>query len=155
MFVRIYIKSTLLRHYLALSRDKGARLIHLFKGWFGNYCSFWIVFSTSGLASLPFSSAGLKFEMTLGRKERSRQTNLPLLSSAEWYWGGQRGEDSGQTSQDKDGRDGEVKDAERGKFKQISLSSVPPPDVCVPMIINPAEGRIGTGWVWKEGVAWT
>ena len=42
---------------------------------------------------------------------------------------------------------------QRGKFKQISLSSVPPPGVCVRMIINPAEGRIGTGWVWKEGVA--
>ena len=75
--------------------------------------------------------------MTLGRKERSRQTNLPLLSSA------------GQSDIGVD-REGKIVDRrpkiktgvgkskmQRGKFKQISLSSVPTA-VCVQMIINPA-----------------
>ena len=93
--------------------------------------------------------------MTLGGKQGSRQTNLPWLSSA------------GQQSDIEVDREGKIVDRrpkiktgvgkskmQRGKFKQISLSSVPP-DVYVQRIINPARGRKGTGWVWTEGVACT
>lgn len=49
------------------------------------------------------------------------KSTLAVLSRAEWYWGWQRGEDRGQTSQDKDGSRVEVKDAGRGKNSNKSL----------------------------------
>ena len=98
--------------------------------------------AVSGLAS--FSSADLKFAMTLGRKEGSRQTNLPLLSSVEG---------SSDIGVDREGkivdRRPKIKDKSvggsqsqrcRGENSNKSPSPSVPPDVYVQMIITPLAG---------------